>query len=95
MVAYRQASSDNYAVNGNHSTGVRTTQEATNVGLPGPDAGQGGKSPEASYMAGIREAEHRPVGEPDVARKQLQRLRRQVVRAEEFPVIEEGHDVLQ
>jgi hypothetical protein len=51
MVAYRQASSDNYAVTGNHSTGVRTTQEATNVGLPGPDAGQGGKSPEASYIS--------------------------------------------
>jgi len=45
--------------------------------------------------AGIGEAEHPPVGEPNVAGKQLQRVRRQVVGAEEFAVIEEGLDVLQ
>ena len=45
--------------------------------------------------AGIGEAEHRPVGERNIAGKQLQRLGRQVVGAEEFAVIEEGLDVRQ
>jgi hypothetical protein len=35
------------------------------------------------------------VGEGNIAGKQLQRLRRQVVGAEEFAVIEEGLDVRQ
>ena len=45
--------------------------------------------------AGIGEAKHRSVGEPNIAGKELQRLRRQVVGAEELAVIEEGLDVLQ
>jgi hypothetical protein len=45
--------------------------------------------------AGISEAEHRPVGERNIARKQLQRVGCKVVGAEEFAVIEEGLDVRQ
>ena len=45
--------------------------------------------------AGIGEAQHRPVGERNIAGKQLQRLSRQVVCAEEFALIEEGQNLLQ